>query len=130
MSSDLCNARSVNKFSLNIGIFCLLIFLIYFLLLDCNLLTHSVPVYLYSFGFCCSELNVFLALRYYYKYVVSEQWRHSSSSPTERDERGNVNNVIVIGDIASVRPSAQQQKKVCPKLTIDLSHKKMGEDIL
>ncbi|XP_027151102.1 phosphoglucan phosphatase LSF1, chloroplastic [Coffea eugenioides] len=49
--------------------------------------------------------------KYYYKYVVSEQWRHSTSSPTERDERGNVNNVIVIGDIASVRPSAQQQKK-------------------
>ncbi|XP_057482647.1 phosphoglucan phosphatase LSF1, chloroplastic-like [Actinidia eriantha] len=49
--------------------------------------------------------------RYYYKFIISGQWRHSTSSPTERDERGNVNNLIVIGDIASVRPSIQQQKK-------------------
>lgn len=49
--------------------------------------------------------------KYYYKYVVSGHWRHSTTSPTERDEKGNVNNVIVIGDVASVRPSAQQQKK-------------------
>lgn len=49
--------------------------------------------------------------KYYYKYIVNGNWRHSTSSPTERDERGNVNNVIVIGDIASVRPSAQQQPK-------------------
>lgn len=49
--------------------------------------------------------------KYYYKYVVNGQWRHSTASPTERDERGNVNNVIVIGDVASVRPSAQQPMK-------------------
>ncbi|GFS45108.1 like SEX4 1 [Actinidia rufa] len=49
--------------------------------------------------------------RYYYKFIISGQWRHSTSSPTERDESGNVNNLIVIGDIASVRPSIQQQKK-------------------
>lgn len=52
------------------------------------------------------------ALRYYYKFVVNGQWRHSTASPAERDERGNVNNVIVIGDTASVKPSVQQQKKV------------------
>ncbi|GFY87191.1 like SEX4 1 [Actinidia rufa] len=50
--------------------------------------------------------------KYYYKFIISGQWRHSTSSPTERDERGNVNNLIVVGDIASVRPSVQQQKKV------------------
>ncbi|KAJ9683428.1 hypothetical protein PVL29_019140 [Vitis rotundifolia] len=49
--------------------------------------------------------------KYYYKFISNGQWRHSTASPTERDERGNVNNVIVVGDIASVRPSIQQQKK-------------------
>ncbi|CAK7328062.1 unnamed protein product [Dovyalis caffra] len=49
--------------------------------------------------------------KYYYKYVTNGQWRHSTASPTERDERGNLNNVVVVGDIASVRPSIQQQKK-------------------
>ncbi|GLT33258.1 hypothetical protein SLA2020_078620 [Shorea laevis] len=49
--------------------------------------------------------------KYYYKYIVNKNWRHSTSSPTERDERGNINNVIMVGDIASVRPSFQQQQK-------------------
>ncbi|KAL9261296.1 Phosphoglucan phosphatase LSF1, chloroplastic-like protein [Drosera capensis] len=43
--------------------------------------------------------------KYYYKYIVNGQWRHSTASPTERDERGNVNNVIAAGDTASIRPS-------------------------
>lgn len=49
--------------------------------------------------------------KYYYKFITNGQWRHSAASPTERDERGNVNNLIEVGDIASVRPSIQQQKK-------------------
>ncbi|KAK4603672.1 hypothetical protein RGQ29_012260 [Quercus rubra] len=49
--------------------------------------------------------------KYYYKFIINGQWRHSTSSPAERDGSGNLNNVIVIGDIASVRPSVQQQKK-------------------
>ncbi|KAJ8775112.1 hypothetical protein K2173_020116 [Erythroxylum novogranatense] len=49
--------------------------------------------------------------KYYYKYIVNGQWRHSTSSPTERDERGNINNVLVVGDVASVRPSIQHPKK-------------------
>ncbi|KAL9366980.1 hypothetical protein Peur_038179 [Populus x canadensis] len=49
--------------------------------------------------------------KYYYKYIINGQWRHSTASPTERDERGNLNNVAVVGDIASVRPSIKQQKK-------------------
>ncbi|XAR51867.1 hypothetical protein NMG60_11006636 [Bertholletia excelsa] len=49
--------------------------------------------------------------KYYYKYIVSGQWRHSTASPTERDERGNVNNVILIGGVASVKPFFPQQKK-------------------
>lgn len=57
---------------------------------------------------------MFIVFRYYYKFITNGQWRHSTASPTERDERGNVNNVIVVGDFASVRPSIsiQQQKKV------------------
>ncbi|PIN09075.1 hypothetical protein CDL12_18345 [Handroanthus impetiginosus] len=49
--------------------------------------------------------------RYYYKYITNGDWRHSTASPTERDDRGNVNNVIVIGDTASVKPSVKQQNK-------------------
>ncbi|KAI4350692.1 hypothetical protein L6164_005122 [Bauhinia variegata] len=49
--------------------------------------------------------------KYYYKFIVNEQWRHSPNSPVERDERGNVNNVIVIGDTASVRPLVLPQEK-------------------
>ncbi|KAK3011270.1 hypothetical protein RJ639_012015 [Escallonia herrerae] len=48
---------------------------------------------------------------YYYKFIVNGQWRHSTASPTERDERGNLNNVIVVGDKASVRPIVLQQRK-------------------
>lgn len=49
--------------------------------------------------------------KYYYKYITNGDWRHSTASPTERDERGNTNNVIVVGDTASVRPTIQPQKK-------------------
>lgn len=49
--------------------------------------------------------------KYYYKFIVNGQWKHSNSSPAERDDRGNVNNVIVIGDTASVRPSVKHQQK-------------------
>ncbi|WCJ20975.1 Phosphoglucan phosphatase LSF1 chloroplastic [Euphorbia peplus] len=49
--------------------------------------------------------------KYNYKYIINGQWRHSNSSPTERDDSGNINNVIVVGDTASVRPSIQQHKK-------------------
>lgn len=51
-------------------------------------------------------------LRYYYKFIIGGQWRHSTASPTERDERGNLNNIIVVGDVANVRPTARQEKKV------------------
>lgn len=50
--------------------------------------------------------------RYYYKFIVNGDWRHSPSSPTERDDRGNLNNILEVGDTASVRPSIQQPKKV------------------
>ncbi|KAK6155192.1 hypothetical protein DH2020_009440 [Rehmannia glutinosa] len=49
--------------------------------------------------------------KYYYKYITNGDWRHSTASPTERDDSGNINNVIAVGDTASVKPSVQQQKK-------------------
>ncbi|KAM0958097.1 hypothetical protein EV1_023190 [Malus domestica] len=49
--------------------------------------------------------------KYYYKFIVNGNWRHSTSSPSERDKSGNVNNIIIIGDTASVRPSVQQPQK-------------------
>ncbi|KAK4765594.1 hypothetical protein SAY86_026684 [Trapa natans] len=39
------------------------------------------------------------------------EWLHSIASPAESDGQGNVNNVIQLGDTASVRPIVQQQKK-------------------
>lgn len=59
-----------------------------------------------------------MAFRYYYKYIVNGQWQHSTSSPSERDDSGNTNNVIVVGDTASVRPSIQPQKKVSAFIVI------------
>ncbi|CAN8290258.1 unnamed protein product [Cochlearia groenlandica] len=49
--------------------------------------------------------------KYYYKYIINGDWRHSNNSPTERDDRGNTNNIIVVGDVASVRPTIQQPRK-------------------
>ncbi|XP_062193045.1 phosphoglucan phosphatase LSF1, chloroplastic-like [Phragmites australis] len=46
--------------------------------------------------------------KYYYKFIVGGQWRHSTSLPTETDEHGNVNNVIRVGGIARIRPAPSQ----------------------
>ncbi|VAH23714.1 unnamed protein product [Triticum turgidum subsp. durum] len=46
--------------------------------------------------------------KYYYKFIVGGNWRHSSSLPSETDEHGNVNNVIRVGDIARIRPAPSQ----------------------
>lgn len=62
------------------------------------------------------------AFRYYYKFIVNGQWKHSTASPSERDESGNVNNIIVIGETASVRPSVQHQQKVCSQSIFAFLH--------
>ncbi|KAK9117152.1 hypothetical protein Sjap_016099 [Stephania japonica] len=49
--------------------------------------------------------------KYRYKFIINGQWRHSTVSPTETDESGNINNVIILGSKASVRPSFQPQPK-------------------
>ncbi|CAN1806115.1 Phosphoglucan phosphatase LSF1, chloroplastic [Linum perenne] len=56
-------------------------------------------------------LNFDTAFRYYYKYIISGDWRHSTYSPTERDESGNLNNVLVLGEPASIRHTVKQNQK-------------------
>ncbi|KAM0904555.1 hypothetical protein ACQ4PT_017085 [Festuca glaucescens] len=46
--------------------------------------------------------------KYYYKFIVGGNWRHSTSLPSETDEHGNVNNVIRVGDIARILPAPSQ----------------------
>lgn len=48
--------------------------------------------------------------KYCYKFIVNGNWRHSTGSPTVCDEHGNLNNVIVVGDTASIRPATVQQQ--------------------
>ncbi|KAL1352844.1 phosphoglucan phosphatase LSF1, chloroplastic isoform X1 [Arachis hypogaea] len=47
--------------------------------------------------------------KYYYKFIVNGEWMHSTASPEESDDRGNINNIIVIGETASIQPSVQHQ---------------------
>nr|XP_025658955.1 phosphoglucan phosphatase LSF1, chloroplastic isoform X3 [Arachis hypogaea] len=49
--------------------------------------------------------------KYYYKFIVNGEWMHSTASPEESDDRGNINNIIVIGETASIQPSVQHQQE-------------------
>ncbi|KAM1239269.1 hypothetical protein ACFX2J_044734 [Malus domestica] len=72
-----------------------------------NLVPPYDKVYIFPqtfYAFCHNKT-------YYYKFIVNGNWRHSTLSPSERDGSGNVNNIIIIGDTASVRPSVQQPQK-------------------
>eukprot|EP00250_Pteridium_aquilinum_P014980 c22313_g2_i1 orf=278-2104(-) len=44
--------------------------------------------------------------KYYYKFIVGGQWRHSHNLPTETDRWGNVNNVIHVGGVATTNLNA------------------------
>ncbi|KAI3724886.1 hypothetical protein L1987_64654 [Smallanthus sonchifolius] len=44
-----------------------------------------------------------LILHDLYKFLVNRDWRHSTSSPIERDDRGNLNSILEVGGIANVR---------------------------
>ncbi|KAE8689332.1 Phosphoglucan phosphatase LSF1 [Hibiscus syriacus] len=46
-----------------------------------------------------------------YKYIINGKLATFNVFTTERDDRGNINNVIMIGDTASVRPLIQPQQK-------------------
>ncbi|KAA8499601.1 SNF1-related protein kinase regulatory subunit beta-2 [Porphyridium purpureum] len=46
-----------------------------------------------------NEYMVILSLqcgRFQYKFIVDGEWRHCASQPTERDEHGNVNNMVEV----------------------------------
>ncbi|CAN6809271.1 unnamed protein product [Brassica oleracea] len=55
--------------------------------------------------FCFCNTSIYILLQ------VNSDWRHSTTSPTERDDRGNTNNIIVVGDVANVMPNIQQPRK-------------------
>ena len=39
--------------------------------------------------------------RYMYKFIVGGNWRHSHNLPIDKDQWGNTNNVIQIGNVAT-----------------------------
>lgn len=39
--------------------------------------------------------------RYMYKFIVGGHWRHSHNLPIDKDQWGNTNNVIQIGNVAT-----------------------------
>ncbi|CAI0455195.1 unnamed protein product, partial [Linum tenue] len=49
--------------------------------------------------------------KYYYKYIINGDWRHSNYSPTERDESGNLNNILVLSEPASIKHTVHQNQK-------------------
>lgn len=66
--------------------------------------------------------------KYYYKFIVGGQWKHSSSLPTEADERGNVNNVIRVGDIARIRSSVPSQQQIKDPTVVKVIERSLTED--
>lgn len=66
--------------------------------------------------------------KYNYKFIVGGQWRHSTILPTETDQWGNVNNVIWIGDVASVKFESPAQQKVKDPTTIKVIERPLTED--
>ncbi|XP_020596619.1 phosphoglucan phosphatase LSF1, chloroplastic isoform X2 [Phalaenopsis equestris] len=65
--------------------------------------------------------------KYNYKFIVGGQWKHSTSLPTERDEHGNVNNVIRVGDVARIRPSPNELQIKDP-LVVKVIERQLTED--
>ncbi|KAG9449955.1 hypothetical protein H6P81_009920 [Aristolochia fimbriata] len=66
--------------------------------------------------------------KYYYKFIVGGQWKHSSSLPTETDERGNVNNVIRVGDIARIRSSVPTYQQIKDPTVVKVIERQLTED--
>lgn len=66
--------------------------------------------------------------KYNYKFIVGGQWRHSTILPTETDQWGNVNNVIWIGDVASVKFESPAQQKVKDPTTVKVIERPLTED--
>ncbi|XP_068636610.1 phosphoglucan phosphatase LSF1, chloroplastic-like [Aristolochia californica] len=66
--------------------------------------------------------------KYYYKFIVGGQWRHSTSLPAETDERGNTNNVIRVGDIARIRSSVPTHQQIKDPTVVKVIERQLTED--
>ncbi|XP_077253658.1 phosphoglucan phosphatase LSF1, chloroplastic isoform X2 [Tasmannia lanceolata] len=66
--------------------------------------------------------------KYYYKFIVGGQWRHSTTLPTETDERGNINNIIRVGDIARIRFSFPTQHQTKDPTVVKVIERPLTED--
>ncbi|XP_074585789.1 phosphoglucan phosphatase LSF1, chloroplastic [Curcuma longa] len=65
--------------------------------------------------------------KYHYKFIVNGQWRHSTALPVESDERGNVNNVIRVGDVARIRP-APSHLQIKDRTSVKVIERPLTED--
>lgn len=66
--------------------------------------------------------------KYYYKFIVGGQWRHSHSLPTEVDRWGNVNNVIDIGAVATTKFNAPARSNIKALNNIKVIERPLTED--
>lgn len=66
--------------------------------------------------------------KYYYKFIVGGQWRHSNSLPTEVDRWGNVNNVVHIGDVAMTNFNAPARPNIKALTSIKVIERPLTED--
>ncbi|XP_006844991.2 phosphoglucan phosphatase LSF1, chloroplastic isoform X1 [Amborella trichopoda] len=66
--------------------------------------------------------------KYSYKFIVGGQWRHSTSLPTETDQTGNVNNVIRVGEVASVRPASPNQQHAKDPMIVKVIERPLTEE--
>ncbi|KAH7280317.1 hypothetical protein KP509_37G061000 [Ceratopteris richardii] len=66
--------------------------------------------------------------KYYYKFIVGGQWRHSHSLPTEVDKWGNVNNVIHIGGVATTNFNVPHRPHPKASTNIKVIERPLTED--
>jgi len=48
-----------------------------------------------------------------YKFIVDGEWLHDPSRPSQKDEKGNVNNVILVGEHGVIRPEEGEEQQGC-----------------
>lgn len=66
--------------------------------------------------------------KYYYKFIVGGQWRHSHNLPTEVDRTGNVNNVIYVGDVATTNFNTPARPNIKALTSIKVIERPLTED--
>jgi len=48
-----------------------------------------------------------------YKFIVDGEWLHDPSRPSREDEKGNVNNVILVGEHGVIKPEEEPEHQGC-----------------